>query len=341
MKTFTAAFFTLLFLAFGHFAGAQNTKKQPNIVLILSDDHAFQTIGAYGAKYGITPNIDRIAREGALFRKAYVTNSICGPSRAVILTGKYSHKNGFKTNEDTFDASQDVFAKHLQQAGFQTAWVGKWHLQSYPQGFDYWKILPGQGHYYNPDFIGMKGDTNRIHGYCTDIISDLAFDFLKNRDASKPFCLVVGEKATHREWMPDTADLGRFDTTDFPLPHDFYDAYAGRKAAAHQDMSIEKTMLIDNDLKMDGPKSGLGGLGTARMDDAQKKKWMDYYGAINAGFQKKKLTGKALTEWKYQRYMKDYLSTAVSLDRNIGKILDYLDKNGLAENTIVIYASDQ
>lgn len=338
MKKLSAFFMALFFLA--TLLQAQ-TKKQPNILIIVSDDHAFQTIGAYGAKYGITSNIDRIAREGAIFKKAFVTNSICGPARAVILTGKYSHKNGFKTNHDKFDARQDVFTKHLQKAGFQTGWVGKWHLESYPQGFDYWKILPGQGQYYNPDFIGMKGDTSRIKGYCTNIITDLAFDFLNNRDKSKPFCLVVGEKATHRSWMPDTTDLGRFDKTNFPLPHDFYDSYAGRKAAAHQDMTIEKTMIMDDDLKMKGDKSGLGGVATARMDAAQKKKWMDYYSAINADFKRKNLKGKALIEWKYQRYMKDYLSTAVSLDRNIGKILDYLDKNNLSENTIVLYLSDQ
>ncbi|MBE7178455.1 MAG: sulfatase [Mucilaginibacter polytrichastri] len=337
---FPFALFTIFFLAANNLF-AQQQKSKPNILIILTDDHAFQAIGAYGAKYGVTPNIDRIAREGAVFNHAYVTNSICGPSRATILTGKYSHKNGFKTNADAFDVGQDMFTKHLKSAGFQTAWVGKWHLKNYPQGFDFWKIVPGQGQYYNPDFIDMKGDTSRMTGYCTDLITDIAFDFLDKRDQSKPFCLVVGEKAPHRNWMPDTGDLGRFDKVTFPSPHDFSDDYTGRIAAAHQDMSIEKTMLMDDDLKMEGRRSGLGGAYTARMNPEQKKKWMAHYSRINAELQQKHLSGKALTEWKYQHYMRDYLATTASLDRNVGRILGYLDKNNLSKNTIVIYLSDQ
>lgn len=316
------------------------SQQRPNIVLIISDDHAFQAIGAYGSKLMPTPGIDRIAKEGAVFNKAYVNNSICGPSRAAILTGKYSHKNGFKDNENSvFDADQDSFIKQLRSGGYQTAWVGKYHLHSDPQGFDFWKVLPGQGQYYNPDFL-VKGGTERIDGYATNIITDIAENFLNNRDTSKPFCLVVGHKATHRTWMPDTADLGLFDQVNFPLPANFYDNYTGRSAAAVQDMTIEKTMRMDYDLKM--PSFGKEGQGfVKRMNPAQRRKFEDYYRSVEEDLKNRNLSGKALTEWKFQRYMRDYLSTAASMDRNIGRLLDYLDQKQLTQNTIVIYLSDQ
>ncbi|WP_253271470.1 sulfatase [Flavihumibacter sp. ZG627] len=314
---------------------------RPNIVLIISDDHAYQAISAYGSKLATTPNIDRIAKQGAIFNKAYVTNSICGPSRAVILTGKYSHKNGFKDNENsTFDANQDSFIKQLRTNGYQTGWVGKYHLHSDPQGFDFWKILPGQGEYYNPDFLTMGGGKERIDGYVTNIITDIAEDFLNKRDATKPFCLVIGHKATHRTWIPDTADLGMFSNTKFPLPENFYDQYRGRAAASVQDMTISKTMLMDYDLKM----HSFGNKGQGyhkRYNEAQRQRMDAYYGPIEADLKARNLSGNALTEWKYQRYMEDYLSTAASMDRNIGRVLDYLDQNGLSKNTIVIYMSDQ
>jgi arylsulfatase A-like enzyme len=208
------------------FAAAQ---KRPNILIIVSDDHALQTIGAYGSKLMPTPAIDRIAKEGAVFNKAYVTNSICGPSRAVILTGKYSHKNGFKDNVSArFDGSQNTFIKELTKSGYQTAWIGKWHLESAPQGFSYWQVLPGQGQYYNPDFLMMDGSRKRFEGYVSNIVEDAAENWLQKRDTSQPFCLVIGHKATHRTWLPDTTDMGRFDAVNFPLPQNFYDAYAGR-----------------------------------------------------------------------------------------------------------------
>ena len=219
--------------------GLYAQEERPNIVFIISDDHALQAIDTYSARYGITPNIDRIGREGAVFRNAFVTNSICAPSRAVMLTGKYSHVNGHRDNRSRFNASQDVFARRLQQGGYQTAWIGKWHLESYPQGFDYWKILPGQGFYYNPDLISMSGDTARMEGYSTEVITDLTLEWLDKRSREKPFCIVVGEKATHRTWMPDLQDLGRFDTVDFKLPDSFWDDYDGRKAAQNQRMTIE------------------------------------------------------------------------------------------------------
>ena len=319
------------------------TKKRPNIVIIISDDHAFQAISAYGNKYTKTTNIDRIAKEGVLFNKGYVTNSICGPSRAVILTGKYSHKNGFKDNENShFDGSQDSFIKQLKGSGYSTAWIGKWHLESQPQGFDYWQILPGQGQYYNPDFQMMDGTKKRTEGYVSDIVEDVSENWMDNRDKDKPFCLVIGHKATHRTWIPDTRDMGTFDNVTFPLPHNFYDDYANREAAKVQDMTISKTMVMGYDMKMFKNQDEANKEGTvSRMNPEQRKKFDDYYLPIAADLKSRNLSGNALTEWKYQRYMRDYLSTAVSLDRNIGRTLDYLDKNNLTENTIVIYVSDQ
>ena len=319
------------------------TKKRPNIVIIISDDHAFQAISAYGNKYAKTTNIDRIAKEGVLFNKGYVTNSICGPSRAVILTGKYSHKNGFKDNENShFDGSQDSFIKQLKGSGYSTAWIGKWHLESQPQGFDYWQILPGQGQYYNPDFQMMDGTKKRTEGYVSDIVEDVSENWMDNRDKDKPFCLVIGHKATHRTWIPDTRDMGTFDNVTFPLPHNFYDDYANREAAKVQDMTISKTMVMGYDMKMFKNQDEANKEGTvSRMNPEQRKKFDDYYLPIAADLKSRNLSGNALTEWKYQRYMRDYLSTAVSLDRNIGRTLDYLDKNNLTENTIVIYVSDQ
>lgn len=330
-------FIVCVLLFFAVDAEAQN--KRPNILFIISDDHAVQAIDIYSGQYGITPNIDRIGKEGAIFRNAFVTNSICAPSRAVLLTGKYSHKNGHKDNRSKFDASQDVFSRRLQQGGYQTAWIGKWHLETYPQGFDYWKILPGQGFYYNPPFISMEGDTARIEGYCTDVITDLTLDWLHNREENKPFCLVVGEKATHRTWMPDLQDLGKFDHVNFKLPETFWDDYSGRKAAQKQSMTIE-SLDLSYDLKLQGD-TGMGKANYLRLNADQKKKWDTYYSKIEKEFKEKNLHGKTLTEWKYQRYMRDYLSTAVSMDRNIGRILDYLDQHGLRENTIVVYTSDQ
>ncbi|MFI5453712.1 sulfatase [Pedobacter sp. UC225_61] len=318
-------------------------QTKPNIVIIVSDDHAYQAISAYGSKLMQTPNIDRIAKEGARFDKAYVTNSICGPSRAVILTGKYSHKNGFKDNESSvFNGDQDTFVKQLQKGGYQTAWIGKWHLESKPQGFDFWQILPAQGQYYNPDFDMMDGSKKRFDGYVSNVIEDVTEDWLDKRDTAKPFCLVIGHKATHRVWLPDTTDLGKFDNITFPLPHNFYDTYTTRAAAKVQDMTISKTMIMGYDLKMFGSEENESKDGNFKRMNAQQRAKVDaYYKPIEAKFNQQKLTGNALTEWKFQRYMRDYLSTATSLDRNIGRTLDYLDKHNLTKNTIVIYLSDQ
>jgi arylsulfatase A-like enzyme len=319
--------------------GLRAQSRRPNIIFIISDDHAYQAISAYGSKLAQTPNIDRIAREGAIFTRAMVTNSICGPSRATLLTGKYSHMNGYTLNEKKFNTDQFLFPELLRQHGYQTAWIGKWHLGNLPRGFDYWRILRGQGEYYNPDII-QPGDTVRMDGYVTDVITGLSTDWLDGRDTSKPFCLIVGEKATHREWLPDIQDLGAYDDKDLPLPATFYDDYAGRAAAADQDMTIEKTMRLKEDLKVhaDYEKSGIYNRFTA----AQKKAFYDYYeNKISREYDMRHDTGKALIRWKYERYLKDYLSVARSMDRNIGELLKYLDAKGLAKNTVVIYCSDQ
>ena len=314
---------------------------RPNIIFIFSDDHTNAAIGAYGNQFVKTPNIDRIAAEGAIFNNFFVTNSICGPSRAALLTGKYSHANGFISNEKQFDIDQFVFSRLLSQSGYQTAWVGKWHLGTLPgDAFDYWNILPGQGHYFNPDFINPNNDTVRFEGYVTDIITELSTDWLDTRDKDKPFFLVVGEKATHREWLPDIQDLGAYDDVEFPLPETFYDDYSTRIAAANQDMTISETMRLDIDLKVNLDYEQMWVY--RRLNPEQKAAYKAYYqDKVSKEFNEKKLRGKALAEWTFQRYLRDYLATANSLDRNIGKLLDYLEANGLAENTIVVYGSDQ
>lgn len=314
---------------------------RPNIIFILSDDHAYQAIGAYGNRIAKTPNIDRIAKEGAIFQNMLITNSICGPSRATLLTGKYSHLNGYKTNSTRtpFDISQQIFPRILQGAGYQTAWIGKWHLETLPEGFDYWQVPPGQGFYYNPDFINKSKDTVHYEGYITDVITKFSLDWMNGLDKNKPFMLVIGEKATHRNWVPDLQDLGAYDAIDFPFPETFYDDYKTRTAAGKQDMNIEKTMKPDHDLKV---HANYNEEELNRFTPAQKKVFQQYYdGKITAEFDKNAYAGDALVRWKFQRYMKDYLSVANSLDRNIGEILAYLDKTGLAKNTIIMYGSDQ
>ncbi|HMR20200.1 MAG TPA: sulfatase-like hydrolase/transferase, partial [Sphingobacterium sp.] len=323
-------------------SAAKKTNERPNIIFIFSDDHTNNAIGAYGSRLAKTPHIDRIAAEGAIFHNFFVTNSICGPSRASLLTGKYSHVNGFLDNQDNkFDINQFVFSRLLSQSGYQTAWIGKWHLGTLPgDTFDYWNILPGQGFYFNPNFINPNNDTVRFEGYVTDVITQLSTDWLDTRDKDKPFFLVMGEKATHREWLPDIQDLGAYDDVEFPLPETFYDDYTSRIAAGHQDMSISETMRLGIDLKIDVDYDKAWAY--RRLNTAQKAAYKAYYqDKISKEFHEKKLTGRALVEWKFQRYMRDYLATANSLDRNIGKLLDYLEANGLAENTIVVYGSDQ
>ena len=331
---------------------SENTvsEKPMNILYIMCDDHSYQTISAYDRRFIETPNIDRIATEGVRFTNSFVANSLSGPSRACLLTGKHSHKNGFTDNTKTFDGSQQTFPKLLQQAGYETAVVGKWHLSSEPSGFDYWNILTGQGDYYNPFFID-NGEKRQIEGYATNITTDLAIDWLdRKRDKNKPFCLLLHHKAPHRTWMPDTCDLDWKEDSVFPLPETFYDKYEGRKAAELQEMSIIEDMDLVYDLKLADKENeihsqpGLEKAGRAmyeRMTPAQKVAWDKQYDPIIRKFKDDKPTGKALAEWKYQQYMKDYLRVIRSIDRNVGRVLDYLEKNDLLDRTIIVYTSDQ
>ncbi len=340
MKNFFITIFLLVVLTAPNWA-QQTQQKRPNVIFIITDDHTSQAISAYGSKLAKTPNIDRIAKDGAILYNNVVVNSICGPSRATLLTGKYSHSNGYKLNEKVFDINQAVFPEELQKNGYQTAWVGKMHLGSLPHGFDYLNILPGHGWYYNSDFVNSQNQKKRHEGYVTDVITQLSKEWLENRDKAKPFFMVVGHKATHRSWIPAIEDLGAYDNVKFPLPATFYDDYQGRIAAKDQDMSIEKTMTLVDDLKLHLDFTQGKGLSNYRLNPEQAAKVQPYYNKITAEFDSLKLSGNALTEWKYQRYMKEYLSTANSLDRNVGELLDYLDKTGLSQNTVVIYASDQ
>lgn len=323
--------------------------KQPcNIVYIMTDDHTQQMMSCYDRRYIQTPNLDRIAADGVRFTNSFVTNSLSGPSRACMITGKFSHKNGFTDNtHSVFNGEQQTMPKLLQQAGYQTAIVGKWHLESLPTGFDYWEILPGQGDYYNPDFITSANDTVRKKGYVTNLITDTSLDWLQNRrDKEKPFCLFIHHKAIHRNWMADTCHLNLYEDVTFPLPETYYDDYEGRPAAAAQEMSVIEDMDLIYDLKMLRPdkNSRLKSLYQkfcSRMDPEQKAAWDRFYEPIIADFYKKKPTGKELAEWKYQRYMRDYAKTVKSLDDNVGRVLEYLEKEGLLENTLVVYTSDQ
>ncbi|WP_156305701.1 sulfatase family protein [Sphingobacterium endophyticum] len=319
-------------------------QKRPNIVIIISDDHSYQTISAYGSKIGSTPNIDRIAKDGLLFNRAYVNNSLCGPSRASLLTGKYSHKNGYKENEKShFEHSQNSFVKELRKAGYRTSWIGKQHLGDTLEGFDYFDVLINQGHYFNPNFKNQKGEMKREKGYVSDIVTEKAIGWMESLDREKPFCMILGHKATHREWNPDPQDFGKNDGKKFPLPDNFYDNYEGREAAKIQEMQVSKDMKLDYDLKLFKSEADwMKESNFFRMDESDREKYRSYYAKVKADFESRDFSDpKKLAEWKYQRYMTDYLNTAESMDRNIGKVLDYLDEKGLAENTLVIYMSDQ
>jgi arylsulfatase A-like enzyme len=310
---------------------------RPNILFIMSDDHAFQAMSCYGSKVNETPNLDRIAKEGMRFDRCYVTNSICGPCRAVILTGKYSHLNGFEQNGRTFNGAQQTAPKLLQAAGYQTAVVGKWHLRSVPTGFDYYNVLVGQGPYYNPPMKSRGSDGQpeivKHTGYTTDIITDHALDWLKHkRTADKPFFLMYQHKAPHRNWQPGPKYLTKYDDVDIPEPETLFDDYSGRAdPAREQKMSVAKD-LSPNDLKLI-PQRGL----TAE----QHAVWDEAYGPKNEAFQRANLSGRDLVKWQYQRYVKDYLRCVASVDENVGRVLDYLKEAKLEDNTIVLYTSDQ
>ena len=340
----------ILFFSIASFVFAAT--ERPNIIFLFSDDHAYQAISAYGSMINRTPNLDRIAREGMRFDRALVTNSICAPSRAVILSGKYSHLNGVLDNRLVFDGSQQTFPKLLQGAGYETAMFGKWHLKSAPTGFNHWEILPGQGAYYNPDMRLGPDDKRRRHtGYVTDIITDLSLEWLKTRrDPDKPFMMMTQHKAPHRNWMPGPEQLTLYDGEHIWEPPTLFDDYSGRASpAAGNRMEIARHMTDGGDLKLsppegtpsDSPSVRQYNNSVGRLNAAQRAAWEAAYGPKNRAFREANLQGKDLVRWKYQRYIKDYLRCIASVDQNIGRILRYLDEAGLAENTIVMYSSDQ
>ena len=321
--------------------------EKPNILFVFTDDHATQAVSAYGGilkDVAPTPHLDSLAQEGMLFKRCMVTNSICGPSRATILTGKYSHLNGLMVNENsTFDGSQQTFPKLLQKANYQTALIGKWHLRSQPTGFDHWDILIRQGEYYNPDFISASGK-ERVEGYCTEIVTDKAIEWLDKRDKNKPFMLMMQHKAPHREWSPALKYLTAFDDMTMPEPDTLFDSYEGRgRAAREQDMTIHKSLELGKDMKiLKYDKNGhLAARIYNRMTPEQLKLWKAAYDPKNEKVLKEKPTGKELIRWKYQRYVKDYLRCIKSVDDSVGRVKKYLKEHGLEKNTIVIYSSDQ
>ena len=318
----------------------RQAQSKPNIVFIFADDHAYQAVSAYGSVLNETPHIDRLAEEGMLFDRCYVTNSICGPQRACIQTGKYSHKNGFLRNGNEFDGYQQTFPKLLQKAGYQTAVIGKWHLGEHmaPQGYNYSEVLIGQGPYYNPSMLrddNGDGKQERIEhpGYTTDIISDLTLKWLKHgRDPNKPFMLMTQHKAPHRHWQPGPEFLTKYDDRVMLEPATLFEDYTRRlKPHTDQAMQIDRD-LNANDLKLITPSN---------LTQEQLKTWTNAYRPKNQAYLDARLTGVADIRWKYQRYIKDYLRSIDSVDKAVGELLDYLDSSGLAENTIVIYTSDQ
>ncbi|MCH4821786.1 sulfatase [Gramella lutea] len=330
--------------------GNDKKPERPNIVFIMTDDHAAQAISAYGhpvSQLAPTPNIDRIANNGAKFQNNFCTNSICGPSRAVILTGKFSHINGFRMNGEVFDGSQPTLPKFLKKEGYQTAIVGKWHLHGQPQGFDYWNILNDQGNYYNPEFI-HQNDTTIVNGYATDIITDMGLDWLKsNRNKDEPFFLMVHHKAPHRNWMPPIRHINTYDSVTFPLPDTYFSKHEGQVASQQQLQTIYEDMYEGHDLKMtvskgsDSLRHNPWTSDFDRMTAEQRKAWNDAYRPKNDAFHDKNLSGRELAEWKGQRYLRDYMGTVQAVDEGVGKILDYLEEQGLTENTIIVYTTDQ
>ena len=340
----------LLFFFFQ--AGAQS---RPNIIFIMSDDHDENAISAYRNNLISTPNIDRIAKEGMRFTRSFVGNSICGPSRATLLTGQHSHANGFRTNHDRFDSTLITLPHLLARGGYQTALIGKWHLSSYPTGFQYWNILPGQGQYYQPRFISMKGDTTTRNGYATSVITDEALQWLESNHSKKPFALFVHHKAPHRNFMPEVKQLKNFINRKFPEPASLFADTAGRgKAWQLQTMSIFRDLQLCSDLKVDPsyiqdiPEYRPSAYEISyyqsifnRVPQLQRDSLRAIYAERGKILRDKKPLGKDLLRYKYQWYMQDYLACVASVDESVGRILDELDRLGIADNTLVIYTSDQ
>ena len=326
--------------------------SRPNILYIMSDDHAYQAISAYGgavAQLAPTPNIDRLAREGMRFDNSFVENSLSSPSRACLITGLYSHQNGQQQLLEGIDSTRTFFSELLQQSGYHTGMIGKWHLMCTPKGFDDYHVFWDQGTYYNPGFLSPESGGRYVteEGYATELVTDHAIRFLEERDPSKPFCLMVHHKAPHRSWLPNIKDLGMYDQTTFPIPSTFWDDYATRGSAAHtQKMQIDRDMELALDLKVDSVGRPLTDFGRilneyGRLNQEQRAALEAYFGQRYEQFQRDSLSGRALVEWKYQTYLRDYLSVIHAVDEQVGRLLDYLDQHGLAENTIVVYASDQ
>ncbi|MBT8185135.1 MAG: sulfatase, partial [Eudoraea sp.] len=350
----------LLLIAITLLSGCETVVKEelqrPNIIFIMSDDHAYQAISAYDKKLIQTPNIDRIAKMGMLFTNASVTNSICAPSRATILTGKHSHINGKIDNHFPFDTTNVTFPQLLKNAGYQTAMFGKLHFGNNPKGFDQFKILPGQGSYYNPEFITKNEGKVTLKGYVTDIITDMTLDWLKNeRKPEDPFLLMYLHKAPHRSWIMAERHMEEFTEKTFPEPETLFDDYKSRPAAEEAEMSILKHLSWAGDLKispetmdeMDLPEIGIDKLrykfGMDRLDSAQLANYQKVYSGVNEKFRKAypSMTEKDIMRWRYQRYMQDYLGTIRAVDENVGRLLDYLEANDLMENTLIVYTSDQ
>ena len=333
---------------------AAKAAERPNVVFIFTDDHAPHAIGAYDGwlkDVNPTPNIDRLAAQGMLFQNSFCTNSICGPSRAVIQTGKHSHLNGLIHHRVKFNGDQQTFPKLLQKAGYTTAMIGKWHLRTEPQGFNYWKVLPGQGDYYNPVFRTPNG-RETIEGYCTDIVTDLAIDWLKEQAGSdKPFMLMCQHKAPHRTWMPALRHLTLYDDVDIPEPPTLFDeAKDNASPMRHHEMGIDEHLNLVSDCF--GPElpnwnptnksrdmSGIRNL--EKMTAEQRATWDHVFTRKNNELRKLALTGRDLVRWKYHRYIRNYLRCIKGVDESVGRLMQYLEDNGLADNTIVIYASDQ
>lgn len=331
--------------------------QRPNIVYIMCDDHAFQCISAYGSpisKFAPTPNIDRIAERGMRFDRAFVENSLSTPSRACLMTGLYSNQNGQRQLGEGIDTTRTFFTEQLQQAGYQTAVVGKWHMGCDPKGFDYYHIYNDQGQYYNPQYRGTDTDGKYIveEGYSTDLTTDHALSFIEHRDTNKPFCLLLHHKAPHRNWLANTKYFGMYDNVTFPMPETFYDDYETRGSAVRtQKMSVTKDMRWEQDFKVpemldtanaDSWDSYLSLMNEVnRMNPEQRIAWGKYYFPRNRRLLEARLTGKELDEWKYQNYIRDYMSVIKSVDESVGRVLDYLDSHGLTDNTIIVYTSDQ
>lgn len=335
---------------------ARAKEARPNILFVFTDDHATHAIGAYNGwlkSVNPTPNIDRLADEGMLFENSFCSNSICGPSRAVILSGKHSHKNGFMNNGNTFDWNQQIFPKLLQKAGYQTAIYGKSHLKGQPQGFDDWAVLPGQGLYYNPDLIFPDG-RRRIDGHCTDVVTELAVQWLREkRQADKPFMLMVQHKAPHRNWMPALRHLRLYDDIEIPEPSTLFDQWKDNAPGAqYQELEIDRHMDLNYDLFVDltpefsqAPSQKRQDRGAwhnmKRMTPRQLKAWRAVYAPKDAAFHQANLSGKELVRWKFQRYAKNYLRCVKGIDESLGRLGATLKELGLDQNTVVIYSSDQ